>query len=329
MQTKLPQIICVVGPTASGKSDLAVEIAKAMNGSILSCDSRQIYRGFDISSGKVKKDVYHNNDEDKTKPNFKSTPKNDDRTHSEYYHKEVLHYGLDVAHPNKPWTAAQFKQYGQLAIEEILHNKKTPVLCGGTGHWIDSLVFNQAFPQAPPDFTLRNSLEQKTTEELFAKLTTLDPRRAESIDRHNKRRLIRALEIVQTTGQRVPELTQTSAYESLWLGIDIDKEKLRGNIHKRLIERVEHGMVDEIQDLQKHGLSYEELESYGLEYKFTALLLQKKLSMEEYLGLLETAIWQYSRRQMTWFKKNKDIHWVKSVDEALHLTQEFTHNKPA
>ncbi len=314
-------IIIVVGPTASGKSELAVRIAKKVNGEIISADSRQIYKGLDIGTGKIS-GAWHKS-------------KIDGRQFLIYKYRDIIHYGIDIANPFKQYSAGQFQKYAEKIIANVYGRGKIPILCGGTGHWIDAVVFGQAFPEVKPNKKLRASLQKKTTAQLFAQLQQLDPDRAASIDRKNPRRLIRALEIVLSTGKTVPKLQQSSKYDVLWLGIKTDQKLLHKKIEQRLKQRLKAGMLDEIKTLHQQGidsskfpspisrervaraklgtgegLSWKRLESFGLEYKFGALYLQKKINKKEFIDQLSTAIKQYSKRQMTWWKRNKLIHWI-------------------
>ncbi|MBU4078319.1 tRNA (adenosine(37)-N6)-dimethylallyltransferase MiaA, partial [Patescibacteria group bacterium] len=166
-----PKIIVVVGPTASGKSDLAVEIAKKYNGEVVSADSRQVYKGMDIGTGKI--------------------------TQKEM--QGIKHYLLDVASPKTRFTVAQYQKKANQAIGEIIKKEKLPILCGGTGFYIQSIVDNIAIPKVKPDLKLRKNLEKQSAEELFEQLKKLDSERAKNIDKYNKRRLIRAIEIVLKT----------------------------------------------------------------------------------------------------------------------------------
>ena len=283
-----PFVIAVVGPTASGKSDLAVRLAKKFNGEVISADSRQIYKGLDIGSGKI------------TKKEMKGVP----------------HYLLDVASPKRVFTVSQYQKLGQKAIKDILKRGKLPIICGGTGFYIDALVSNLKFPEVPPQKELRKKLEKESIESLFKKLKKLDPRRAKNIDRHNKRRLVRALEIILTTKQPVPLATtmhSSSQYNVLKIGIKKEPEELKKLIHKRLIKRLKQGMIKEVENLHRPpaggGLSWKRLDDLGLEYRYVSRYLRGLISKEEMIEKLETEIRRYAKRQMTWLRRDKNVIW--------------------
>ena len=288
------KLIVIVGPTASGKSKLAVRLAKKIDGEIISADSRQVYRGLDVGTGKI------------TKKEMRGIP----------------HHLLDVADPKKDFNVIHFKNLAEEAIKTITARRKIPILVGGTGFWIDTVVKNTAFPEVPPNPQLRKKLEKKTTHELFQILIKLDPKRAAIIDSKNSRRLIRAIEIAKTLGA-IPALTAQPPYRTLWIGINTPNSVLQQKIKKRLASRIQNGMIKEAQQLHKNGLSWKRFRELGLEYRFCADLLTKKISHEKFSEQLYYAIIHYAKRQRTWFKKNKAIHWVTSRAQAEQLTKKF------
>ncbi len=279
---KRSKTIVIVGPTASGKTTLSITLAKQFNGEIVSADSRQVYRELDIGTGKV------------TKEEMGSVP----------------HHLLDVADPMITYTVADFVRDGRRAINDILSRGKIPHGVGGTFLYNDALLGRVVAPEVLPNPKLRAELEKRTTEELFSMLAARDERRADDIDKHNKRRLIRALEIVEAVGS-VPERMSDELYDVFMLGISISKDDLRANIHTRLLSRLENGMLDEAKRLLKDGVTHERLESLGLEYRYMSHHLQGQMSYEEMVNKLEMKIWQYTKRQMTWLKRDKDIVWIK------------------
>lgn len=295
-----PKLIVVVGPTASGKSDLAVFLAKKYNGEIVSADSRQVYTWMDIGTGKI------------TKREMKNIP----------------HYMLDVAHPSRQFTVVQYQKKTLKIIHDIQQRGKLPILVGGTGLYIQAVVDGTIFPEVPPNHMLRSKLHNIPADVLFQKLQKLDPRRALSIESKNKRRLIRALEIIEATGKPVPRLAnskQQTMNNVLILGIKISREELNKKIKLRLKKRLRQGMFAEVKNLrEKYHVSWKRLENFGLEYRWTARYLQNKISKEKMKEKLYQDIKNYAKRQMTWFKRDKRIRWIKDKQEAKILVRKFT-----
>lgn len=294
MKPNRPKIVVVVGPNASGKSNLAVKLSKKFKCEIISADSRQVYKGLDIGTGKI------------TKKEMMSVP----------------HHLLDIASPRCQLTVVDFKKIAAKAIKDIVRRGKTPMMVGGTGFWIDALVYNIELPAVPPNHKLRERLEKKSAGELLAMLKKLDPERAKNIEQKNPRRLIRAIEIAKVLG-RVPKIKKRSPYRILWLGVSRPKNVFQKRIRERLLKRVRAGMVKEARNLKKQGLPWKRFYELGLEYRFLADYLRGRLNKKETLSQLEKAIRQYARRQMVWFKRNKDIHWVKKPKEAEILLKKF------
>ena len=289
---KKNKLLVILGPTASGKSDLAVYLAKKFNGEIISADSRQVYKYMDIGTGKV------------TKKEMDGVP----------------HHMLDVAHPSRQFTVAQYKKKADKIIHDIQKRGKLPILVGGTGFYIDSVVYNIEFPQIKVNKELRRRLEKLSAEELFKMLKKKDPKRAKTIEAKNKRRLIRALEIIEELG-KVPETgdKRQARWDTLMIGIKVEKELLHKRIEKRLDVRLRQGpsassgqdMVAEVKKLRKeYGVSWERLENFGLEYRWIARFLQREINKEDMREELARDIKRYARRQMVWFKRNKDINWI-------------------
>ncbi len=282
---KKPKIIAIVGPTASGKSDLAVELALKFNGEVISADSRQVYRGIDIISGKITKDEM----------------------------RGVPHHLLDVAPPSDTFDVVQYKELADRAIADILSRGKLSILCGGTGFYIQAIVDNVVLPEVPPNHELRGRLEKFSAVELFEKLKLLDPERAETIDSQNPRRLIRAIEITEALG-KVPARGVNPQYETLTIGIETDPQKLRARINARLTARIDQGMIEEARTLHEQGLTYERMESLGLECRSLARLLQDQITTDEMITQLQFEIWHYAKRQIMWFKRGEGVRWFKVED---------------
>jgi len=290
------KVLVIVGPTASGKSDLAVKLAKKFKGEVISADSRQVYKGLDIGTGKI------------TKKEMSGIP----------------HHLLDVANPKRKFSAAQYQKLAEKALKEIVQKNKLPIIAGGTGFYIQALVDDVIYPEVKPNLNLRKKLESKDADELFALLKKLDPKRAKNIDAKNPRRLVRAIEIAQALG-KVPslKLKPRKDYEFLILGVQIEMEKLQEKIQKRLEKRLKQGMIAEARRLHSQGLSFKRMEELGLEYRYLAQYLQNKITKKELGEKIYQGNLDYAKRQMTWFKKDKRINWLNSFKEAETKTREF------
>ncbi len=289
------KVVVVLGPTASGKSDLAVHLSKKFSGEVISADSRQVYKKMDIGSGKV------------TEKEMQGVP----------------HHLLDVVNPKKRFSVSDYKKLAEKAINQIADKEKLPVVCGGTAFYIKALMDGVALPEVSPDWKMRRDLEKKTNEELYEKLKKEDPRRAEDIDSKNKVRLIRALEILAKTNKPVPETEENPPYDSLYIGIDVEQKELEDKIEKRLESRVNEGMIEEVRELKENGVSWKRLEEFGLEYRWIARYLQDKIKYSEMLKMLATDIKKFSKRQRTWWRGDERIHWIKNYKEAEELTRSF------
>lgn len=301
IRSKNNKLIVILGPTSSGKTGLSIKLAKKFNGQVVSADSRQVYKGLDIGSGKV------------TKKEMAG----------------IKHYLLDVANPKNRFSVTQYQKLAKKAITEINKNNKIPFLVGGTGFYLQSIVDNILIPNIKPNLKLRKELEKKSTEELFIMLQKLDPVRAKNIDSHNPRRLVRAVEIVLSTGKPVPKVSFWGCptcpdFSILQIGITKLPKELKKLIHKRLIARLKNNaMIDEVKKIHKQGLSFNRLKELGLEYRCVAQYLQNKITYQEMQNRIEIESLQFTKRQMTWFKRDKRIIWVSTYTEAKKLIKHF------
>lgn len=305
------KIYFIVGPTASGKTALSINLAKRINSrsflqkflseyfdhkypnaEIISADSRQIYRGFDLSSGKVTKDEMEN----------------------------IPHHMLDIIDPGEYFSVVDFTELALEKINEVYKRGNIPIVCGGTGFYIDSLLYKQELPEAKKDDELRNFLTEKNTDELYeilletAKKST-HPQALLSIERFqdgefnkNKHRLMRAIEVVKQLGffpelKKVPRFSNKNFIVKI-IKTNIPRHILRKKIYKRLIERIDSGMIEEIKDVkEKYNLTWEYLEKLGLEFKWTAKYLKGEISKEEMIEKLNIETGQYAKRQDSWFRR--------------------------
>ena len=277
------RVIVIVGQTSTGKSDLAVRVAKKFNGEVLIADSRQIYKGIDLGSGKITREEM----------------------------REIPHHLLDVADLRKNFSVFKYKKLATRAIENILERGKTPIITGGTGFYVDVITKGMILPNVSPSPRLRRNLAGIPTETLALKLRKIDPERAKTIDLKNSVRLIRAIEIAKHFG-RVPKIkTEPQKYEFKKIGLLFPERILKKRIKTRLRNRLRKGMALELHALHERGVPWKRFEELGFDQKYTALYLRGKLTEVELLEKLLQANWRYAKRQMTWFKRDKEIRWFR------------------
>ena len=288
----LPPLIVILGPTAVGKSDMAVLIAKEFKGEVISADSRQVYKGLDIATGKI------------TKKEMRGVP----------------HHCLDIVNPKKTFSVADFKIQATKAITSITNKGKVPILCGGTGFYIDSIVDGIILPEVKTNPELRKKLEGYSTQRLLTVLEKLDAHRFNEIDHNNKVRIIRSIEIAKTLG-KVPKIKKIESYKPLIIGLDCDNVTLKEKISVRITKRIKKGMIKEADKLHAKGLTWKRMKQFGLEYGLLASLLQKKISKDQFIERLTFDTWHYVKRQRTWFKKDNRVMWYKPTEtEAIKKT---------
>ena len=285
-------LLVICGPTATGKSALAINLAKQFNGEVISADSRQVYRGLDIGTAKV--------------------------THDEM--QGVPHHMIDIANPMDYFSVVDFQNQAQQIIADIHARGKLPIVCGGTGMYIDAVVYGTKFPEVPANHQLRAELEKLSAADLYEKLQELDPERAMEIDEHNPVRLIRAIEIATVLGS-VPKIEiRQPQYTSYFVGLELPKEILRERIEQRIKDRIP-ALFDEIKKLLDQGISPERLHSFGLEYRYGSEYVEGKLTESEFIEILTNKTWQFAKRQMLWFQKNKTIHWFDPINEQQKILE--------
>lgn len=313
------KIIVILGQTSTGKSDFAVEIALRLRSGrakieseIISADSRQVYKGMNLGTGKITKKEMHG----------------------------IPHHILNVVSPTKTFSVSDFQKLANKKIEEIIKKGKIPILCGGTGFYIDAIINGTTFPEVPPNKTLRKQLYPKSAIALFGYLEKLDPKRAKTIDKNNKVRLIRAIEIAKALGKIPPihiihrsdlcyDIGLTyGPYRVLKIGLTLPPEILKEKIRARLLERIKKGMIKEVENLHKNGVSWKRMNELGLEYRYVSQYLQNIKTVpslnlrqvkEKMIEELNTAIWHYAKRQKTWFKRDPNIIWIDPRKKSSEL----------
>ena len=298
-QTPIP-LIAIVGPNASGKSNLAIRLAKTFNGEIISADSRQVYRGLDIGSGKVPGQWRE----------------------SGFWYRSIRHHCIDIVSPRKTYSVIDFKRCADEAIRDITQRGKIPILVGGTGFWVDVVAHGLELPAVPPNVKLRRSLEKKPTAELMRMLKRLDPERAMTIEPKNPRRLIRAIEIARVLGH-APSIKQSSPYRTLWIGLALPHNELLRRIDTRLHQRIRAGMIREARRLHRDGLSWKRFAGLGLEYRWLAAYLRGRIQRQEFKIRLALDIKRFAGDQIRWFKRNPEIRWIRNSAAAKRLAEQF------
>ena len=295
-----PKIIVIVGPTASGKSDLAIKIAGKFNSEIISADSRQIYRGMDIGTAKPAKTEI----------------------------RKIPHHLIDIKNPDENYTVAQYKKDCLKAIKMVLAKNKIPVLVGGTGLYIKTIADNLEIPEVKPDFQLREKLEKelksKGLDYLYQKLIELDPEAAYIIDSKNPRRIVRALEITLKTEKPFSQQRKSGKklFNCLKIGISLPKEKLREKINKRADKILKNGLIKEVKNLiKKYPFDIPAFDAIG--YREIINYLQGKVSLDETTALIKKNTWRYAKRQITWFKKDKKIIWIDNPQKAFAICRDW------
>lgn len=286
---KRPKILVVVGATASGKSALSVKLAEQFSGEIISADSRQVYRGLDIGTAKT------------TKKEMQGVP----------------HYLIDVCDIKDIYTAVDFKQDANKAVDEIVGRDKLPIVTGGTYFYIDVLLNRISPAPVSPNWELRAILEKKSVEELASRLEKEDAQRFLTVDRQNKRRLIRALEIINTLDYVPLPTTNEVPYQVLTIAIKAERDQLRANYKQRAENWLDNGFRAEVEGLLKEGISRERLREIGFEYKLMLELIDKVINEKTFVQKFIEKNWQYAKRQLTWLKKDKDIVWVNKDDKKV------------
>lgn len=330
MSTANNKVIVILGPTSSGKSEAAIWLAKKFGGEIISADSRQIYLGMNIGTGKIKKQLV----------GIQPLQIKGLDPYKTFLSSGIAHYLIDIVNPKMEYNVSNFKKDAEKIIVDILRRGKLPIICGGTGFWIKAIVDDVSFPEVKPNKMLRNMLRNKAAEELFKMLKKIDPGRAETIDAKNKVRLIRAIEICKKLGKVPslkchPELVSGSKeipdqarndrnWKFLQIGIDVSKGDLHKNIKKRLKKRFQSGMINEVEKLKKSGLSWKKIKSFGLGYFWIPLYLKNEIgTKKELFEKVYQAEKDYAKRQLTWFRKDQRIVWLKNYKNIGESAQIF------
>ena len=302
------KLIAIVGPTATGKTDLALKLARKFQGEIISVDSRAIYRGLPIGTTSSRPSSHPH-----------ATKIHDRQFLSFIKHKGIKQYLVGILDPQKSFSAYDFAKLAAKIISKI----KTPILVGGTGFWIDALLQSDLLKKIPPNLRLRKKLDLWSVADLFAELKKLDPKRAKTVERKNKRRLIRAIEIATGSQNSTTNYNlRPTNYSVLFLGLDYPNAILKKRIHNRFLKMLKLGLVSETKKLTRK-VSKIRLREIGLVYPVVADYIDEKITRDEMIERSVNATYHYAKRQKTWFRKNKNIHWIKTLAEAGKLAKNF------
>lgn len=314
-QVVRPPVVVVVGPTAAGKTKLAVALVRRFGGEIVSADSRQVYRGLDIGSGK---DLAAYGGKTKS---VKRKTKN----------QSVPFHLIDVCSPRRQFTVAEYQRLANRAIDDILRRGKLPIVCGGSGLYVDAILYGLQFPKLRiTDYAfrkLRVRIQQLSARALLARLQRVDPATYAVIDRRNRRRVERALEIYYATGapKSAQQAKTAPPYQFLVLGVGLPKADLRQRIARRLARRMRQGMIAEVRKLHRQGVTWQRLDALGLEYRWVSRYLRGQVDRQTMEAALLRDIKQFARRQLVWWRRNPRIYWVATRAQAYALTRQFLH----
>jgi len=293
----MKKVIFITGATASGKSEIAIWLALKINGEIINADSRQVYKYLNIGSGKI----------------------------SEKEKKIVKHHLLDIAHPKRSYSLGKWLKDVDEVIKKIYRKNKIPIICGGTILYLKALKEGWVLPNVKPNYKLRKELEKFSADELYEILLKLDPERAKTIQKENKRRLIRAIEIATFLG-KVPSLKKEPKYEILVVAPYVDFKRLERKIYKRLIKRVK-GIIQEIKKLRKLGLSLERIISFGLEYRWFGKYVKGEVDLKTAIEKCYKDIRRFAKKQINELKKLNYVYWFKNKKELLKIVKDFLKNE--
>ncbi len=295
------KVIVICGPTASGKTALSIELAKKINGEIISSDSMQIYKDMTIGTAKP-------------------TPEE---------MQGIKHYLIDFVSPDERYSVADYKRDAKKAIKEIIQKGKTPIIVGGTGLYVDSLIYEIEYPNIEFDEeyrkSLENQVEEKGLEELYKKAQEIDPEAVEKISKNDKKRILRILEIYHATGKNKTEQEKESRkkeveYDYTVYALNWEREKLYERINKRVDIMIEQGLIEEVKEI------YEKYDKFptamqGLGYKEVVQYLEREITKEEMIEKIKQETRRYAKRQLTWFRKNKQTIWLNAQDEIQNNIQ--------
>lgn len=302
-------LFILIGPTAIGKTDLSIKLAQMMNGEIISADSMQIYKYMNIGSAKVTKEEM----------------------------QEVPHHLIDNVYPDEDFTVANYKNHATTLISNINKEGRLPIIAGGTGLYINSIVYNLQFTEVPPSESIRNQLELLSNEDLYKELENIDNTSANKLNVNDRKRVIRALEIYKSTGKTMSEYNkdfrmENQDYNLVMIGLNMDRARLYDRINRRVDVMINSGLIDEVKGLLEMGYNKNLVSMQGIGYKEIIMYLEEEISLDESIALIKQKSRNYAKRQLTWFRRDERIKWM-NLDDYSNLEKlskdiiQYTNNK--
>lgn len=313
-----PKVVAIVGPTAAGKTSLGITLAKQFDGEVISVDSRQVYKQMDIGTAKAQGGWR------RVESQVGGGIEQLMQSRKALFVDGVAHWGIDLVEPDEDFSVADFKTYAEAKIKDIVQRGHKPMLVGGTGFWMKALIDNYNLAETEADPQLRATLEKKDNKALFEVYQELDPEGAKEIDRGNKRKLVRALEVTKRTGEPFSKRQKTgkNKFNVLQIGVKVEREKLYEKINERVDRMIARGLVDEVRELRNaYGCESEAMTGVG--YRQICQFLNGEISLEEAVRVVKRDTRHYAKRQITWFKRDDRINWIENQEEAIVLVRKF------
>ena len=290
------KIIAIVGPTGIGKTSLSIELAKALNGEVISCDSMQVYKKMDIGTAKVTKEEMD----------------------------EIFHYLIDIQEYDQPYNVMIFQDVCRKSIQKIQNKNKQVILCGGTGLYLKAALYDYTFEEETQDEDYLKELNQKSNEELYELLKEIDEKSLEKIHKNNRKRILRALMMAHSgmsKSQREQQQKHIPLYDIYYIGLDVDRNILHQRINDRVDKMFEQGLVEEVTSLFKEEKTWEYTSFQGIGYKEFKDYFLDQITLEETKERIKTHSRQYAKRQYTWFKNQMPVHWY-SIDQKEQILKD-------
>ncbi|PSO45464.1 MAG: tRNA (adenosine(37)-N6)-dimethylallyltransferase MiaA [Parcubacteria group bacterium QH_9_35_7] len=312
IKNKLSQLIVILGPTAAGKTSWSLDISSEIDTEIISADSRQVYKYMNIGTAKPKGEHYWFLDEDGTPDNA-------------YVIDDIPHYLVDFLEPDQEFNLARFQQLAKEYIRKINKKSKTPMIVGGTGLYIQSIVDNYQLPQIPPNEDLRKTLSTFSSEELIDILAMIDEESAQKIHKNNTRRLIRAIEVSTSVGKPFSEVKGSGEqlYDTLQIGVEVDREELYEKINKRVESMFEQGLKNEVEQLLEAGYDWDLSSMNSIGYKEFKSFFEDQATLTEVRENIKANTRNYARKQLSWFRRDDRINWCKNLSQAKRKINNF------